>query len=122
MKKVFLFAIGLVLSGFAFSQKAVPTQDLDKVKYVETSVDENNPKDYQILEVTDGKSGEKFQVATKKVNFRTAKKDIPEGAMTKRAFNSKHLVEVIEKNKDKFFVKEMYEDGGIYYILFFPVK
>ncbi len=122
MKKVFLFAIGMVLSGFAFSQKAVQTQDLDKVKYIETSIDVNNPKDYQVLNVTDAKSGEKFQVATKRVNFRIAKEDMPEGAMTKRAFNSKNLVEVIEKNKDKFLVKEMYEDGGIYYILFFPIK
>lgn len=122
MKKVFLFAIGMVLSGFAFSQKAVQTQDLDKVKYIETSIDVNNPKDYKVLNVKDAKSGEKFQIATKKVKFRTPKEEWAEGAMTQKAFNSKHLIEVIEKNKDKFFVKEAFESNGTYYILFFPIK
>ena len=122
MKKVFLFAIGMVLSGFAFSQKAVQTQDLDKVKYIETSIDVNNPKDYKVLNVKDAKSGEKFQIATKKVKFRTPKEEWVEGAMTKKAFSTNHLVKTIEKNKDKFFVKEVFESKGTYYILFFPVK
>lgn len=122
MKKVFLFTIGLIFSGIAFSQEVVPTQNLDNVKYIEMSIDVNNPNDYRVLNVTDAKSGEQFQVATKKVKFRTPKEDRPEGSITEKAFNSKHLVDVIEKNKDEFFVKEVFESNGTYYILFFPVK
>ena len=122
MKKVFLLAFGLILSSVAFSQEAVPTNNVEKAKYIETSVDLENPNDYKVLNVQDGKSGEKFQVVTKKVKFNTPKEDIPEGAMTKKAFNTNHLVKTIEKNKDNFFVKEVFESKGTYYILFFPVK
>lgn len=122
MKKVFLLAFGLILSSVAFSQEAVPTNNVEKAKYIETSVDLDNPNDYKILNVQDGKSGEKFQVVTKKVKFNTPKEDIPEGAMTKKAFSTNDLVKTIEKNKDKFFVKEVFESKGTYYILFFPVK
>ena len=122
MKKVFLLAFGLILSSVAFSQEAVPTNNVEKAKYIETSVDLENPNDYKVLNVQDGKSGEKFQAVTKKVKFNTPKEDIPEGAITKKAFSTNHLVKTIEKNKDKFFVKEVFESKGTYYILFFPVK
>ena len=122
MKKVVLLVVGLVLSSIAFSQEAVPSSNVEKAKYIETSVDLDNPNDYKVLNVQDGKSGEKFQVVTKKVKFNTPKEDIPEGAMTKKAFSTNHLVKTIEENKDKFFVKEVFESKGTYYILFFPVK
>ena len=122
MKKVFLLAFGLILSSVAFSQEAVPTNNVEKAKYIETSVDLDNPNDYKILNVQDSKSGEKFHVVTKKVKFNTPKEDIPEGAITKKAFSTNDLVKTIEKNKDKFFVKEVFESKGTYYILFFPVK
>lgn len=122
MKKVVLLVVGLVLSSVAFSQEEVPSNNVEKAKYIETSVDLDNPNDYKVLNVQDSKSGEKFQVVTKKVKFNTPKEDMPEGAMTKKAFSTNDLVKTIEKNKDKFFVKEVFESKGTYYILFFPVK
>jgi hypothetical protein len=41
-----------------------------------------------------------------------------EGSITSRAYSVEDLKNKIEKNKEKYFVKAMYEENNVYYILF----
>ena len=112
MKKAILIVSLMTLSTFAFSQTKIDKED---VKYVEIGVDEENPNDYKTLEIQT-KDGEKSKIKMKKLKF--DKSEMTEGSITSRAYSVEDLKNKIEKNKEKYFVKAMYEENNVYYILF----
>lgn len=116
MKKAILIVSLMTLSTFAFSQTKIDKED---VKYVEIGVDEDNPNDYKTLDIQT-KDGEKSKIKIKKLKF--DKSDMIEGSVTTRAYSLDDLKKKIEKNKEKYFVKHMYEENNVYYILFHERK
>jgi hypothetical protein len=114
MKRVVLLAIVMMLSSVAFSQTKANI-DKDDAKYVEVGVNEENPQDYKTLEIQT-KDGEKSKIKMKKLKF--DKSEMTEGSITSRAYSVEDLKNKIEKNKEKYFVKAMYEENNVYYILF----
>ncbi len=116
MKKAILIVSLMTLSTFAFSQTKIDKED---VKYVEIGVDEENPNDYKTLEIQT-KDGEKSKIKMKKLKF--DKSEMTEGSITSRAYSVEDLKNKIEKNKEKYFVKAMYEENNVYYILFHERK
>lgn len=116
MKKTVLFVALMTCSFFAFSQTKVDKED---AKYVEIGVNEDNPNDYKTLDIQT-KDGEKSKIKIKKLKF--DKSDMTESSITSRAYSLEDLKTKIEKNKEKYFVKHMYEENNVYYILFHERK
>lgn len=110
MKKAIALSVGLLVAGFAFSQKPA---ELD---YVEVGVDESKPDTYKVLEfVAEDGSTKKF--ARKIRHF--SKENLKDASSNETALTTERLVELIEqKKKENEYVKEMYEEDGVYYLLF----
>jgi hypothetical protein len=129
MKKVILFVVAAFLTTMAFSQNLVKTQTKEGIKYVEKGVDLKNTDSHQELIVL-GKPGEesksieskKSKIILSTSKWRTPKDQRPEEWFEARAYDTEKLLETIEKNKEKYFAKEIYEENGTYYILFYPIK
>ena len=136
MKKATLFVVAMFLTTVAFSQKLIKTETAQGTKYVEKNVDLNNkennqefvvlskgdkisqPKKYDASELKDKKG----KIIVKKPNWKTPKETRPQNSFERSVYSTESLIETIKQNQDKYFVKEMYEDGGTYHILFYPVK
>lgn len=136
MKKVTLFVAAMFLTTIAFSQKLVKTETAQGTKYVEENVDLNNkennqefvvlskgdkisqPKKYDASELKDKKG----KIIVKKPKWKTPKEARPQNSFERSVYNTESLIGAIKQHQDKYFVKEMYEDGGTYHILFYPVK
>lgn len=110
MKKAIALSVSLLIAGFAFSQK---TAELD---YVEVGVDESKPDTYKVLEfVAEDGSTKKF--ARKIRHF--SKENTKDASSHGTAFSTDELTQLIsEKKRENEYVKEMYEEDGVYYILF----
>jgi hypothetical protein len=120
MKRLILFASALFLTTFAFAQEYSKEEIPEGVLYIEQGVELSNPEDYKTVDVlVDGKV---VQMITKKVQWRTPRIEFPEGYCVKRAYSMDLLSELINKVKDEFIIKEVYEDNGTYFILLFPKK
>ncbi len=120
MKRVILFASALFLTTFAFAQEYQKEDIPEDVLYIEQGVDLSNEEDYQTVDVlVDGKI---VKMVQKKVKWRTPRVEFPEGYCIRRAYSMDLLSELINKVKDEFIIKEVYEDNGTYFILLFPKK
>ncbi len=136
MKKATLFVAAMFFTSIAFSQKLVKTETVEGKKYVEENVDLNNkdsyqevivlskgdktsqPKKYDASELKDKKS----KIIVKKPKWKAPKETRPQNSFERSVYNTESLIETIKQHQDKYFVKEMYEEGGTYHILFYPVK
>lgn len=110
MKKISLLLVALFFAGAAFSQEEV------KVDYVEVGVNENNPNDYRIFSVR-MPDGSNANVQLKKRVFK--EENLKNYSSTGWAADTEQLLTLIsEKKKAGEYVKEMYEDNGVFHLLF----
>lgn len=110
MKKISLLLVALFFAGVAFSQEEV------KVDYVEVGVNENNPNDSRIFSVK-MPDGSNANVQLKKRCFK--EENLKNYSSTGWAADTEQLLTLIsDKKKAGEYVKEMYEDNGVFYLLF----
>ena len=110
MKKISLLLVALFFAGVTFSQEEV------KVDYVEVGVNENNPNDSRIFSVK-MPDGSNANVQLKKRCFK--EENLKNYSSMGWAADTEQLLTLIsEKKKAGEYVKEMYEDNGVFYLLF----
>ena len=111
MKRTFVLLAALMFAGIAFSQGKIET----KIIYNDEEL--SDPESYDLYEIIKP-SGEKGKtIAMKHLYF---KEENRKGLyVITTASTTDELVNFINEHKqDDMYVKEMYEDEGLYYILF----
>lgn len=111
MKRTFVLLAALMFAGIAFSQGKIET----KIIYNDEEL--SDPESYDLYEIIKP-SGEKGKtIAMKHLYF---KEENRKGLyVITTASTTDELVNLINEHKqDDMYVKEMYEDEGLYYILF----
>lgn len=110
MKKIFCTIAVAMFACSAFAQQKV------EANYVEAGVNENDPSTYKAKEVV-MPDGKKETVLFNKKHFNQENVKISSSSATALSFED--MMAVIErKKKQDECVKEMYEEDGLYYMLF----
>ena len=111
MKKTFVLLAALMFAGIAFSQGKI------EMKIIYNDEELSDPESYDLYEIIKP-SGEKGKtIAMKRLHF---KEENRKGFyVITTASTTDELVNLINEHKqDDMYVKEMYEDEGLYYVLF----
>ncbi len=110
MKKAFFLLSAVFFTGVAFSQQRV------EADYVEIGVNENQAEKTVVKSVKFA-DGTTKNVQLKKRYFR--KENLEAASSRATARTTDELLDLINSRREKDeFVKEMYEEDGVYYILF----